>query len=334
MATLKDVARLSGVTVTTISRMLNNRVNVSEKTRAKILAAMEELDYHPNELAQSLIRQKSSFIGLIVPSAKNFFFGAVIDCVERYVCASGYKLLLCVSDLDVNKEVEYFHMLKSNKVAGVILASHTQNLPEHVNLSNLPLVTIDRTLADSVPSACADNYAGGRLAAEHLLDGCRHLAYISGSAGIEMDANKRWVGFCDVCRERGAEPPVMVDASERDFIAMRYEPLIHQLFQEHPEVDGVFSSNDIIASGGAILQPAGHRCSRPDEGGGLRRPRSRLPAPPAPDHHPPAGGGHLPLGSGADRGRRKRRGTGSKGVPGAADPSPEQLSRLLLPPPS
>ena len=67
MATLKDVARLSGVTVTTISRMLNNRVNVSEKTRAKILAAMEELDYHPNELAQSLIKQKSSFIGLIVP---------------------------------------------------------------------------------------------------------------------------------------------------------------------------------------------------------------------------------------------------------------------------
>ena len=61
MATLKDVARLSGVTVTTISRMLNNRVNVSEKTRARILAAMEELDYHPNELAQSLIRQKSSF---------------------------------------------------------------------------------------------------------------------------------------------------------------------------------------------------------------------------------------------------------------------------------
>lgn len=131
----------------------------------------------------------------------------MIDCVERYVCASGYKLLLCVSDLDVNKEVEYFHMLKSNKVAGVILASHTQNLPEHVNLSSLPLVTIDRTLADSVPSACADNYAGGRLAAEHLLDGgCRHLAYISGSAGIEMDANKRWVGFCDVCRERGPNP--------------------------------------------------------------------------------------------------------------------------------
>lgn len=258
MATLKDVARLSGVTVTTISRMLNHRANVSEKTRAKILAAMEELDYHPNELAQSLIKQKSSFIGLIVPSAKNFFFGAVIDCVERYVCASGYKLLLCVSDLDVNKEIEYFHMLKSNKVAGVILASHTQNLLEHVNVTSLPLVTIDRTLADSVPSACADNDAGGRLAAEHLLDrGCKRLAYISGSAGIDMDANKRWTGFRDVCRTRGVPEPVMVDASERDFIAMRYEPLIHRLFQEHPEVDGVFSSNDIIAA--QVLQYCSQR---------------------------------------------------------------------------
>lgn len=258
MATLKDVARLSGVTVTTISRMLNHRANVSEKTRAKILAAMEELDYHPNELAQSLIKQKSSFIGLIVPSAKNFFFGAVIDCVERYVCASGYKLLLCVSDLDVNKEIEYFHMLKSNKVAGVILASHTQNLLEHVNLTSLPVVTIDRTLADSVPSACADNAFGGQLAAGHLLDrGCRRLAYISGSAGIEMDANKRWAGFQAVCRERGAAAPVMVDASERDFIAMRYEPLIHRLFQEHPEVDGVFSSNDIIAA--QVLQYCSQR---------------------------------------------------------------------------
>ena len=257
MATLKDVARLSGVTVTTISRMLNHRANVSEKTRAKILAAMEELDYHPNELAQSLIRQKSSFIGLIVPSAKNFFFGRVIDCVERHVSAGGYKLLLCVSDLDVNKEIEYFHMLKSNKVAGVILASHTQNLLDHVNVNNLPVVTIDRTLAEFIPSACADNHGGGRLAAEHLLDkGCGHLAYISGSAGMEMDANKRWVGFREACRDRGARAPVMVDASERDFIAMRYEPVIHRLFQEHPSVDGVFCSNDIIAA--QVLQ----YCSR------------------------------------------------------------------------
>ena len=248
MATLKDVAELSGVTVTTISRMLNNRANVSDKTRAKITVAMEQLDYHPNEIAQSLIKKKSNFIGLIVPSAKNIFFGTVIEQIERYVCQKGYKLLLCVSDLDVKKEIEYFNMLKSNKVAGVILASHTQNLLEHVTV-NMPLITIDRTISPEIPSACSDNYSGGRLAAQHLLEkGCKHLAYISGSADMDMDANKRFVGFCDVCSEQGIAQPIVANANERDFIAMQYQPLIHQLFQSNPRLDGIFCSNDIIAA--------------------------------------------------------------------------------------
>lgn len=248
MATLKDVADLSGVTVTTISRMLNNRAHVSDKTRAKIEAAMQQLDYQPNEIAQSLIKKKSSFIGLIVPSARNFFFGLVIDYIECYVCQNGYKLLLCVSDLDIKKEIEYFQMLKSNKVTGVILASHTQNLLEHVTF-NSPLITIDRILSQNIPSACTDNYSGGRLAAEHLLDrGCQRLAYISGSATINMDANKRYIGFRDVCHERDIPLPAVIDASERNFIFMQYQELIQQMFARYPDVDGVFTSNDIIAA--------------------------------------------------------------------------------------
>ena len=74
MATLKDVAQRAAVTVTTVSRMLNDRARVSEKTRLRIQNAMEELDYHPNELARSLAKKNSHFIGLIVPSADNFFF--------------------------------------------------------------------------------------------------------------------------------------------------------------------------------------------------------------------------------------------------------------------
>lgn len=248
MATLKDVAELAGVTVTTISRMLNNRANVSDKTRARIEAAMAQLDYQPNEIAQSLIKNKTNMIGLIVPSARNFFFATIIDRVEYYVCQNGYKLLLCVSDLDLKKEVEYFNMLKSNKVAGVILASHTQNLLEHVSFQ-APIITIDRTISQEIPSVCADNYSGGRLAAEHLLTkGCRRLAYISGSADIAMDANKRFIGFRDVCLERGAKPPLMIDASERSFISMQYRPLIQEMFSANPDIDGVFSSNDIIAA--------------------------------------------------------------------------------------
>ena len=82
---------------------------VSEKTRLRIQNAMEELDYHPNELARSLAQENSHFIGLIVPSADNFFFSCVIASVERYASASGYKLLLCVSNHEIQKKRNLQH---------------------------------------------------------------------------------------------------------------------------------------------------------------------------------------------------------------------------------
>lgn len=248
MATLKDVAQKAGVTVTTVSRMLNNRVKISEKTRKKIMDAMKELDYQPNELAQSLTKKRSKFIGLIVPSAKNFFFSQVIEYVEKAAVANGYKLLLCVSNLELEKELDYFGMLKANKVAGVIIASHTQNLQEHLNF-DAPLLTIDRIISPDIPSVCSDNYHGGELAAEHLIScGCRSLVYLSGSAGLDMDANKRFLGFRDTCKKAGVDSPLFVDASEEFFITMHYETMIEGLFSSHPGIDGVFTSNDIMAA--------------------------------------------------------------------------------------
>lgn len=247
MATLKDVAARAGVTVTTVSRMLNNRVNVSPKTREKIEAAMKELDYQPDELARSLIKKQSNFIGLIVPSAKNFFFAKVIDCIEHYISEKGYKLLLCISDMDINKEKEYFNMLKANKVAGVIIASHTQNLLDEIKFT-APIITIDRKLSDNIPSVCADNYLGGSLAAEHLISkGCRHPAYISGSISMNMDANKRYIGFINKAKELGINNVATVDAAEVNFINMKYQEIIEKLFSSFPSIDGVFTSNDIIA---------------------------------------------------------------------------------------
>lgn len=248
MATLKDVAERAGVTVTTVSRMLNNRVRVSEKTRCRILDAMKDLDYQPNELAQSLTKKRSNFIGLIVPSARNFFFAQVIEHTERFAVAKGFKLLLCVSNLEMDKELEYFGMLRANKVAGVILASHTQELQDHLNFE-APIVTIDRTISPLIPSLCPDNYHGGELAAAHLLgSGCKKLAYFSGSSGLDMDANKRYLGFRDFCQKKRAACPLFVDACEESFISMDYETLIRDLFASHPDTDGIFTSNDIIAA--------------------------------------------------------------------------------------
>ncbi len=247
MSTLKDVAEKSGVTVTTVSRMLNGRGYISEKTREKINEAMRELNYKPNELARALSKKRSNFIGLIVPSASNMYFCKVIDCVEHLVTGSGYKLLLCTSNNEVKKELEYFDMLSASKVAGVILASHTQNIDLSIAI-DAPIISVDRIISPRIPSVCSDNYQGGILAAEHLIaKGCRKLAHISGSSYLNMEANKRFFGFKEVCEKEGV-PYVAVDATEEQFLSMQYENIINSLIDSNPDIDGIFTSNDIIAA--------------------------------------------------------------------------------------
>ena len=247
MSTLKDVAERAGVTVTTVSRMLNNRGYVSEKTKNKIRQAMKELNYRPNEFARALSLQRSNFIGLIVPSARNMFFSKVIDSVERQVSKHGYKLLLCTSNLEPKKEFEYFDMLSANKVAGVIIASHTQDIDKKINI-NAPVISIDRIISPQIPAICSDNYQGGVLAAEHLISkGCKKLAHISGSIHLNMDANKRYYGFKDVCEKKGV-PHILIDATEEQFLSMNYDSIVNMLLDNYPDVDGIFTSNDIIAA--------------------------------------------------------------------------------------
>ena len=139
-------------------------------------------------------------------------------------------------------------MLLANKVAGIILASHTQNLEEFADV-DAPVITIDRTVSPRIPSACADNYYGGYIAAEHLIArGCRRLLYVSGSAHLDMDANKRYLGFQDACRRLSVDKPSAVDAAERQFVRMDYQETVAEIFRNHPDVDGILCSNDVIAA--------------------------------------------------------------------------------------
>ena len=248
MATLKEVADKAGVTVTTVSRMLNKPDKVSKKTSDRIQKAMKELHYKPNEIAQSLSKKTSNIIGLIVPSARNYFFCKIIDSIEHYTAEYGYKLLLCASNHEKEKEIDYFGMLKANKVAGVIIASRTQDIGEKVKM-DAPVISIDRKISAEIPSVGSDNFTGGCLAAKHLIDrGCKKMAYFSGSPTlVGMDANKRLQGFESILREY-SKSPVVLELSEDRFVSMKYEDVISAFFNRHSDVDGVFTSNDIIAA--------------------------------------------------------------------------------------
>ncbi|HUZ17551.1 MAG TPA: LacI family DNA-binding transcriptional regulator [Spirochaetia bacterium] len=242
MATIKDVAREAGLTVTTVSRVLNNRGYISEATRQKVYTVMAELDYQPNEIARSLYRRHSKMLGLIVPTVSHPFFGELSASIEQHAYAAGYKVVLCNSQLDQEKEREYVDMLKRHKVDGIIMGSHTLSVDEYENL-NMPIVTIDRQISPSIPSLSSDNYQGGRAAARLLVSkGCRKIAYICGSLKLQLLANRRHVAFVREMKRAGV-PYVVVQTNIDVFDTTQYETLVNQLFNEHPETDGVFASD-------------------------------------------------------------------------------------------
>ncbi|AEF16978.1 transcriptional regulator, LacI family [Thermoanaerobacterium xylanolyticum LX-11] len=247
MATIKDVAEKAGVTVTTVSRVLNNRGYISEKTRKKVYEAMKELNYQPNELARSLYRRKSYLIGLLIPSVSHPFFAELTNYIEYYAYQNDYKILLCNSLQDVEKEKGYIDMLKRHQVDGIIIGSHTLKTEQYLNV-NLPIVAIDRYFSEKIPYVASDNYNGGVLATRLLIQkGCRKIAHISGPLVLNTPANNRYKAFMDVVKEHNIEN-VVVETKLNVFDTDEYKKLIIKLFTDHPDIDGVFASSDLIAA--------------------------------------------------------------------------------------
>lgn len=247
MATIKDVAEKSGVTVTTVSRILNNRGYIGEATRQKVQKVMEELDYHPNEIARSLYRSKSNIIGLIIPTVSHPFFGELTNHIEYYAYSKGYKILLCNSHREKAKEKEYVGMLKRNQVDGIIMGSHTLEVDDYLNM-NMPLVTFDRRISDKIPFVASDNFEGGRLATNLLIEkGCKKIVNICGSLNLNMLANKRHDAFIVTAVNKNVEH-LTIQTNLNVFDSEQYEKIIYDLFKEHPEIDGIFASSDMIAA--------------------------------------------------------------------------------------
>jgi LacI family sucrose operon transcriptional repressor len=247
MANIKDVAKVAGVTVTTVSRVLNNRGYISEATRQKVYSAMESLNYQPNEIARSLFRKKSNLIGLVIPDVSHPFFGELTNYIEYYAYNSGYKILLCNSYRDSVKEKEYIDMLKRNQVDGIIMGSHTLETSEYLNL-NLPIVAMDRYLSEKIPYISSDNYNGGVLATKLLISkGCKKLAHISGPLELNTPANRRCQGFLDVVKEEHVDH-IVIETKLNSFEIEEYKKVITKLFEEHSDLDGVFASSDMIAA--------------------------------------------------------------------------------------
>ncbi len=249
---IHDVAKVAGVSSTTVSRVLNNRGYISEKTKDKVYKAMEEINYFPNDLARSLFHKKTNLIGLIIPNSSNPFFGELAFHIESVCTSLGYKLLLCNSLNRMDKEEKYLEMLIRNQVDGVIVVTYNRGVLDY-HKQNLPIVAIDHYLSEKIPVVGSDNYDGGKKATELLIKKqCENIIHINGPLDLETPANLRRKAYEDVMKGYGKSPITYEVSPQKS-----REEVIAKLFDDHPEVDGIFASDDLIAA--AVITEARKR---------------------------------------------------------------------------
>lgn len=248
MATIKDVAKEAGLTVTTVSRVLNNRGYISDDARERVRLAMQKLNYQPNEVARSLHKKSSKTIGVIVPHIRHPYFAEMISNIENIAYKKGYRILLCNSQEKEEKEKEYIEICTSNRVAGIILFSGLVDVDTFIKM-DIPVITMERYLDNGTASVECDNLEGGALAAQKLIDnGCKNLMMIGSTASnVELPADLRATGFRKVCDEKSITY-VEVDPEVSAYNKMTYDEMLEDALKKYPDTDGVFASSDVIAA--------------------------------------------------------------------------------------
>ena len=240
--TIKDVAKKAGVGVGTVSRVLNGGKSVNKETHQRVLDAIEELHFVPNQMASRLRKDASGIIALLVPVVNHPFFAKLAYFVEDEADKFGYSILLVSSQKRIEKEKNILQRIKRREVDGAIFVTHFDH--EEKELKGCPLVSIDRPLGADIPYVTSDNYDATKNAVEYLIQkGCRRIGYVGSKPLVDSEVLKREDAYLDVMKEQGIEPriknDVILHGDESNVVA--------EFLQAYPDVDGVFASGHTMA---------------------------------------------------------------------------------------
>lgn len=255
---IKDVAAEAGVSIATVSHVVNHTKAVSEELTARVTAAAEKLNYHAAPAARSLKSGRTMVLGVIITNINRVFFTQVLKGIQAEAGLYGYHILLFDSNDSFENEKNFIGILESEWVDGIILDTAAPagekeyfSRLRHLGCSGkpIPVVNLERDLSEyRIDSVSVNNVQGGRMATEHLISyGCQNIAYIQGPPGSQMGRD-RYQGYLSALENGGlsADPSLVLSG---DFTPLSGYTETKKLLMYHPNFDGIFAANDQMAIG-------------------------------------------------------------------------------------
>lgn len=251
---IKDLAAISGVSIATVSRVLNNKGGYSKKTEERVLALAKAYGYVSNMAAKSLRNAKTQTIGLILPSIVNEFYASLAFHIENHLAQEDYSLFICNSANNPEKEKDYFRSLASKGVDGILCISGLNELTDAIICRDTPVVCIDRYPENKkgFPLISNDDAASGYLATEHLIQkGCQHILFVSSYTANYMK-KQRLHGYQQALAAHGLpfDKNYILERSGKEPTQVEDEILVYDFFKtsSYP-VDGIIATSDLAALG-------------------------------------------------------------------------------------
>ncbi|CAJ1180325.1 Ribose operon repressor [Companilactobacillus paralimentarius] len=246
---IKDIAQLSGVSVATVSRVINNNGRFSEETRKKVLKVIKDTDYYTNFSAKNLRMNKSFSVGILVPDISNYFFANVVQKIEKILFKKGYSTIICNTARDEEKELAYLKMLESKGIDGLIVISGAKafDISQLKTPQKIPFVCIDREPKDKQNTVfiSSDHYQGAVDATDALFESGCQFPIIATHTRQSSSSIDRLRGFKDALVKNHMNYDK--DKNHIIFDSDNVTDKIKDLLDKEPQVDGIFAINDTIA---------------------------------------------------------------------------------------
>ena len=276
MSGIVEVARRAGVSISTVSNVLNNKRYVSPELVRRVEEAARELSYQPNPIASSMKSNRTRTIGVITEDMCGVFYPYVIKGINSVAAEQGYQVVICdtqgmTGDTEsFEREKKLFRQLISNRVDGIIFVSTVSREYSRQYFSELrhltektkkiPFVSLERDFTDvGIDSVYFDGYENSKTAVQHLIDhGCRRICHITGPSSMEI-VKERNRGFLDALAENGLTADEEAITAHGDYTHQSGYMAMQEMFRKMPDLDGVFCDNDQMAVGALKVLKASNK---------------------------------------------------------------------------